>query len=181
MNVEIQNTLTLRGENKAAVPVDTTGWSAAFIEYLIAYGWDVRMQRCTANAKDTDEFKEKEKKMLASMKAGELPHKGGSGSGTSLEDKIAHKFLSLMGVKGKVGELDERWLTFSKSTVLNSVDDMAQKAAIMKDPDQLTALAVEYMDAVQDSATQTPEWEKIRAELTEKPTATTIKITIGGK
>lgn len=184
MNVELPNTLTLRGENKAAVMVDTTGWSPAFVEYLLSYGWDVRMQRCTAGAKDTDEFRKKEKAMLASMIAGELPHKGGAGLGTSLDDKIATRFLALMGVKGKIAELEERWLSFARVTVLNSIEDKAEKAAIMADPSQLSALAVEYMEAVKASAAETDEWKKIETELTAEKTPAAkpmIKISIGQK
>lgn len=184
MNVELPDSLTLRGENKSQVVVNTTKWSAGFVEYLISYGWDVRMQRCTAGAKDTGEFREKEKKMLASMIAGELPHKGGGGLGTSLEDKIATRFLTLMGHKGKIGDLEERWLSFARVTVLNSIEDVNDKKAVMADAAQLTALAVEYLDAVKESAQASDEWKKIKDELTaaKAPTAKpTIKIVIGGK
>ncbi len=175
MNVEIDNVLTLRGENKTAVQVDVTGWSTEFITYLISYGWDVRMQRCTAGAKDTDEFRKKEKAMLESMKAGELPHKGGGGvAGASLEDKIATRFLTLMGHKGKIGELETRWSAFARDTILNSIEDADEKAAVLKDKAQLEALVVEYLEAVKESATQTEQWAKIKAELTT-PKAKPVK------
>lgn len=177
MNVEINDTMTLRGCNKAEVLVDTSKWSPEFVQYLISYGWDVRMQRCTAGAKDTDEFQKKESAMLASMIAGELPHKGGGGLSTSLDDKIATRFLTLMGVKGKISDLDERWLAFSRVTVLNSIEDKAEKAAVLKNPAQLTALAVEYMEAVKVSAASTPEWAKIKAEL-EGPKVAAPKLAI---
>lgn len=183
MNVDLSNTLTLRGENESQVVVDITKWSAEFVEYLISYGWGVRMQRCTAGAKDTQEFQEKEKKMLASMMAGELPHKG-SGPTYNLDDRIATKFLTRMGQKGKIRDLDERWLSFARITVLNSIESPTDKAAVLKDKEQLTALAKEYFEAVKKSAMESAEWKKIKDELTAvKPPATkpTIKIVIGAK
>ena len=184
--IELPETMTLRGENKSQIEIDLTKWAnpQGFVEYLIAYGWDVRMQRCTAGSKDTGEFREKEKKMLASMVAGELPHKGGGGLSVSLDDKIATRFLTLMDIKGKIAILPERWMSFARVTVLNSVD-VDTKAVLQKDLEQLTALAAEYIDAVKESARETPEWAKIKAELEQpkavKPAKPILQIKIGGK
>jgi hypothetical protein len=181
MQVEIPNSLMLRGENKTQVVVDTTKWSPAFVEYLLTYGWDVRMQRCTAGVKDTAEFQKKEAAMLASMTAGELPHKGGGGLSVSLDDRIATRYLAFMGVKGKTADLETRWETFAKATVLNSIEDATEKAALLKDQTQLAELAVEYLDAVKESAMESSEWQKIRDELIKEkapPSKPGIKISM---
>lgn len=115
---------------------------------------------------------------------GEIPTKGAKGGGgTSLEDKIATKFLTDMGHKGKLAILDERWMAFARITVLNSVD-LEAKIALQKDLTQLGELALENLNAVKDAARASDEWTKIEKELTQSkvPKAKPmLSIKIGGK
>lgn len=182
--IELPETMTFRGENKSQIEVDLTQWAnpQEFVAFLMQQGWSIRMQRCTASAKTTGEFQKMEQAMLASMKLGELPVKGAkTGLGTSLEDKIATRFLSEQGQKGKIADLHERWLSFARVTILNNVEPDV-KAMLQKDLGQLSELARENLDRVKELARVEDSWIEIHKELTTpkvKPAKTGMKITLG--
>jgi hypothetical protein len=183
MNVELNDTLIVDfGGNVSMQTVNLADKSPEWIHWAIAFGLRQSVKDAMAGKANTPEG---EAALLAKFTKvcveGQVPTKGAGGGGASLDDRIASKYLAKMGLKGKLEELETRWLTFAKTTVLNSIEDAAEKATIAKDHVQLLALAKEYLEAVKESAAASPEWTKIRAEMTESkvaPPKLAIKISL---
>jgi hypothetical protein len=167
MNVELNDSLVVDfGGNVNVKVVSLADKSAEWIEWAISFGLRQSVKDAMAGKANTPEG---EAALLAKFTKvcleGQVPTKGAGGGGASLEDRIASKYLAKMGLKGKLEELDSRWMVFAKTTVLNSIEDKAEKSAVLKDMSQLEALAEEYMEAVKESAAASSEWAKIKAEM----------------
>lgn len=183
MNVELSNSVTVDfGGNINLKVVDLSNKSPEWIEWAICFGLRQSVKDAMAGKAGTPEG---EAALLAKFTKvcieGQVPTKGAGGGGASLEDRIASKFLARMGLKGKLEELDSRWIEFAKATVLNSIEDAAEKAAVLKDKVLQVELAKQYLEAVKEQAIASPEWAKIKAEMTEAKTPAakpTIKISL---
>lgn len=157
-------TLSVRGINGKAMIVDGSKWSEEFVTYMLQYAWDVKRQRSTASADDKEEA---QRKVIAGMTAGAVPTKG-AGSSADPTSTIDHKWLISVGVKGKKADLTERWMSVARTTVLNSVPEEL-KASLLKDAGELTKIASENLQKVQEKARQSDSWLKVKSELEKKP------------
>ena len=83
MNVILNDTITVNDASGKPTEQNITKWSPEFVAYMLAYAHGVRMQRCTASAKDHDVARQA---MFDSMAAGEVPSGGGGGPRLSVED-----------------------------------------------------------------------------------------------
>lgn len=109
--------------------------------------------------------------------AGEVPTRGAGGGGASIEDRIDSKYLAKMGLKGKLEELDTRWLEFAKATVLESVGT-TERAKLAADKARLSQLATEYLDAVKEAARASDDWIAIKTSMNKIKEKPAIKITL---
>lgn len=92
--------IEVRGADGKSVPVDTQTWSDEFVQYMLVYAWSVRMQRCTASAKDKAKAL---KEMFASQCRGELGDATGA-RGPSL-DPVTKAWIAYFNeMKFKVSE-----------------------------------------------------------------------------
>ncbi len=138
----ISPSLQVRGVDGKDTSVNTEGWSPAFIEYMLAYAWGVRMQRCTASAKDPEKALDD---MFAAQVAGKVPSAGG-GRGPSLDEdgQILHEYLVKKGFKGALKELDQRVIKFGAAILQQK--GVAPAAALAQATEELE-LTVELIKA----------------------------------
>ena len=73
--INLPATLQVRGIDGKPTGVSTQLWDDDFVAYMVSYAWSVRMQRCTASAKDHAKAL---REMFASMCAGETGNADGS-------------------------------------------------------------------------------------------------------
>lgn len=82
--MQVPNTLTVRDAKGNSTVISTETWSADFVQYMLEYAHDVRMQRSTAQVDKDDPNKTALKiaarqSMFESMEKGEMPTRGGGG------------------------------------------------------------------------------------------------------
>lgn len=94
MNIELTDTITVNGADGKPTEQNITKWTPEFVSYMLAYAHGVRMQRCTASAKDPDAARQA---MFDSMAAGEVPSGGGGGPRLSVEDAGMIAFFNSKG------------------------------------------------------------------------------------
>jgi len=124
MNVELPSEISIDFRDEIGTQaVALEGKSVEWIIWAIGFGLRQSVGDAIAGKAGTTEgekaIKAKFEKVCIN---GEIPRQGAGGGGASLEDRIASKFLALCGVKGKLDELEARWMEFAKATVLDSVE-----------------------------------------------------------
>ena len=187
MKVELADSLIIDfGGEVGQEVVDLTNKTPEWLQWAMSFGLRQSVKDAMAGkAGTTDGEKALKEKFTRVCTEGLIPTKGAGGGGASLEDKIASAYLADEGHKGKLDDLDARWMDYAKATVLNSIEDATEKAEVLKNPAELAELAVEYLDAVKEEAAASEEWAKIKAKLTapkaKKAAKPKLKIVIGGK
>lgn len=131
------------------VMVDTTAWSPAFIAYMVAYGWKVRLARSTASAKDPAQAK---LTMYQDMVKGEYTT-AGRGPSLDKESSALHTWLEKNGHKGKKGDLEPRLISLAYATLVNQG----------MDKDQASKVAPTKIDQLKSKIKETPQYKAIIA------------------
>jgi hypothetical protein len=123
--------LQVRGIDAKMTGVSTQQWDDDFVAYMVAYAWGVRMQRCTASAKDHAKAL---REMFASMCDGETGNADGSRG--PRQDPVTKAWVLYFNTQGvKVGGK-----AVSGNNLERAQEGMCREDILKMDPDALETI-----------------------------------------
>lgn len=165
--------------------VDPGKWDQAYLNHMLAYAAGVKITRCIAGwakkGKTLDDMNVEERRTAQLIVNGVMPTRGASGSRLDDDNETDHRFLVMIGHKGKKGDLKERLLGLARIYVTEDLDPTEQARLLHADnAEELDELAQDALDQMLADMRDSDEWKKIhKVVLAEKQPKTAIPVQAG--
>jgi hypothetical protein len=165
--------------------VDIAKWDHAYLMHACQYHAGVKETRCIAGwakkGKTIAEMEEEERRVARLIVAGVLPSRGAGGSRLDDTDETDHRFLVMIGHKGKKSELKERLMGLARIYVTEDLDADEQARLLHADnAEELDELAEDAKDQMLADMRDSDEWKKIhKVVVAEKQPKVAIPVQSG--
>lgn len=165
--------------------VDIAKWDHAYLMHACAYHAGVKETRCIAGwakkGKTIAEMEEEERRVARLIVAGVLPTRGTTGSRLDDDEETDHRFLTMIGHKGKKSDLAQRLMGLARIYVTEDLDaDEQARLLATENAEELDELAQDAKDQMVADMRDSDEWKKIhKVVLAEKAPKAPIPVQSG--